>query len=319
MSSTKALPSFKTVSYKSPAVKLASSKYVLPEALSLLPRKCNQCCSTLPPGSVYKWCEKCRQKDREKSRRKKERAKLRAQLAQCTPTISRTNITHPLSPANLPPLHVAEASGASLLPQKRKADPDAVAAAPERPPKAAPRPKRTEYQTQDALFDALSACLPQQRPSYKVPPDCLNFHGGFTIVLDPSVDPEARVGLFVSELTEQTGLPLGKVAKYVNGRPAGGYAQHHWCTCRGVAKPKPKAEPTDSEAPHMLSGAQGHSGVPLKRSQSTLATWLAAGTKVKAKPKAGAGAAAPSEETVGDCRLKGQRITIQVQHPGRDF
>ncbi|KAI0642466.1 hypothetical protein C8Q79DRAFT_1013737 [Trametes meyenii] len=342
MSSTKTLSSLKSISYRSTKAKTAaSSNYILHQALSLLPRKCNQCFSTLPLDTAYKWCEKCRQKDREKSRRKKERAKLRLQSAQHTPALPGAEVATPSSShAPTPPLQCDVDPNVFLsLPRKRKADPDeAAATTPERPPKSAPRLKRTEFQTRGALFDALRAQLP--RLTVQTPPVAyLNFYAGYTIVLDPIVDPEARVELLVSELKEQTVLPLGEVAKYVNGWLAGGYAQHHWCICRGVRSvPEPQPNKT------LDLGTKAHlGGLPLKRSQSTLATWLAAGSKAKTKTKAASGTDAPREEKSGrgvcggtitidavsdfshplaregEQRMKGQRITIQVQHPGREL
>ncbi|KAI0330899.1 hypothetical protein GY45DRAFT_1370387 [Cubamyces sp. BRFM 1775] len=303
--------------------------------------RCTQCISALPDSYPYKWCESCRAKDRERSKRKKERAKARLrELREQNEGHVSSRATGALGRAEGSSNSArAGSSSASAVPQKRKVG--AVDIPTKAPPPARPRliksRKRFEYQTQDGLFDALAARveIPQEKakiagPSSTSASNYLNFWGGYTIVLDPDIPLKERVESVASGLKERMLLPLGLVMKRVDGCAASGYTQRHWCTCMGVAPPL-KAAPTPASS--TLPASQ--SAAPLKRSGSMLMTWLAGGSKSRSgdgssqqedlSTKPGRGvcggtisirAVVDSSHPLAEEGMKGQRVSVQVEHPG---
>ncbi|CDO73325.1 hypothetical protein BN946_scf185008.g88 [Trametes cinnabarina] len=311
-------------------------------------RLCPRCSARLPvdqDGAVHKHCEDCRRKDREMEERRQERKRMLAQLNRGTapvrlPFAGFQPTSSPM--AEVPPAATALAS----LPQKRKADADDLPSESQVRPTKMPVRKlnRTEYQTQDRLYDALDAYLDTSEDATFQ----LNFHGGFTIVLDPDIRPTQRVEIVVEELRERTRLPLGQLVMRVNGI-LGGYTAHHWCTCMGIAPPPPPKRESQSIAtaptpfpastPAIQPGAP--SAQPAKRNQRTLMNWLASAPKPKRKSVAHSQTSAQkpkdylgrgvcggtiSVEVVpdfshplADAGLRGQRVTLCVQHPGRVF
>lgn len=116
------------------------------------------------------------------------------------------------------------------------------------------------------------------------------------------------------------------------------YAQEHWCLCAGVAVPlrkPPIAIPPSAPSPATASPSPpvdtlSKSGAPLKRSQSTLTTWLAA---VRPKERDSRNGGLPDIPGRGVCcgtievgavtdfshplarkGIKGQRVTVCVRH-----
>ena len=180
--------------------------------------RCTQCVAPLPEQYPYKWCEPCRAKDRDKAKRKKERRKARLADEQNQDSIRlRALGTQDRAEGSSTR---ASSSSATTVPQKRKVD---VVDTPVKTPLSV-RPrmvksrKRSEFQTQDRLFDALAARiqalqdeLEEADPSSTSSSSYLNFWGGYTIVLDPDVPLKERVEMVVSELKERTSLPLGYV------------------------------------------------------------------------------------------------------------
>ncbi|KAI0369201.1 hypothetical protein BV20DRAFT_968398 [Pilatotrama ljubarskyi] len=314
-----------------------------PRKPSASTRTCSQCKGPLPRSLVYggKRCEACREKEHERAMLYAQRATIRAELAK------------------MPPMRISDVQPPDFrfVPQKRKAEaaPDASCSTSSGPGSCPAKTawasrKRIEYQTEDAFFSALSAQLDASKPVPDVSSDSdayLNFFGGYTIVFDPDVYPDKRVALVIAELESRTTLPLGPLVKSVPGSKAGGYSQHHWCTCSGVlppAKPSLSASPSpSSEAPSPTSSQSSTStkpGAPVQRSQSMLMKWLATGSRSKSmstpqiengvdqrpQDRRGRGrcggtititAVVDMSHPLASDGLKGQRVTVQVQHPGR--
>ncbi|KAI0358086.1 hypothetical protein OH77DRAFT_1518822 [Trametes cingulata] len=318
------------------------------------PRRCSQCQGPLPRSLTYggKWCEACREKEHERAVLYAQRATIRAELAK------------------MPAMRISDVQPPdfSFVPQKRKADtgPDASTSAHPAKITSASR-KRIEYQTEEALFSALSAQLDafeKERSSDAASSSSesyLNFFGGYTIVFDPDVYPDKRVELVICELKRRTTLPLGYVTypphclvvnrtdivhpysllvKTVPGSKGGGHSQHHWCTCSGLLPP-PKPSPASSATPSPPSSQPIPStkpGAPVQRGQSMLMKWLATGSKSSTTSKATSAAEERPQDRPGRGKcggtititavvdmshplasegMKGQRVTVQVQHPGR--
>ncbi|KAH9888770.1 hypothetical protein C8Q73DRAFT_793779 [Cubamyces lactineus] len=304
--------------------------------------RCTQCVAPLPEHYPYKWCESCRAKDRDKAKRKRERKQARV-VHEHNGDHIRSRPTEVLDRAEGSSSHAGSRSSTAAVPQKRKVDAvDAPVKAPSpvRPRIVAGR-KRFEFQTQDRLLDALAARVQAlQRESEEAntsstsTSSCLNFWGGYTIVLDPDIPLKERVEMVESELKNRTALPLGLVIKRVDGCTATGYIQRHWCTCMGIAPP-PKATPVPIiSTPPPLQGA-----APVKRNGSMLMNWLAGGNKSKSGERAVDGglqddpsarpgrgvcggtisidAVVDSSHPLAEKGVKGQRVTVQVEHPGR--
>ena len=180
-------------------------------------RFCNQCRKTLPPNSRFKGCDACRAKARAREKRKRvnpEQAILVATTIQLASLLTKGKNKVVLM------ADAEDQSAPTPRPQKRKADHILNGVDEGRAENTATSgSRRAEYQTEKALLDALSqevqkcraplshlhppASAASRRPSY------VEFHGSFTIVMDPDVYEKARVKRFVAGLAKATKLPVG--------------------------------------------------------------------------------------------------------------
>ncbi|EIW58235.1 uncharacterized protein TRAVEDRAFT_20305 [Trametes versicolor FP-101664 SS1] len=193
--------------------------------------------------------------------------------------------------------------------------------------------KGKEYQTGDALLDALAAQWQGPRATRDASSSTaqahVNFMGGYTVVLDPSVSSETRVEQLTGACKASSKrIPIGKLVRRFNGASER-HSREYWCICAGVATPpsKPPNAPAAaaSPVPSQPLDAIPKSGAPLKRSQSTLTTWLAAVRPSTQGGRSGAEEDAPGRGVCGGTigvdavtdfshplarkGIKGQRVT----------
>ncbi|KAL1944925.1 hypothetical protein VTO73DRAFT_2545 [Trametes versicolor] len=194
--------------------------------------------------------------------------------------------------------------------------------------------KGKEYQTGDALLDALAAQWQGPRANRDASSSTaqahVNFMGGYTVVLDPSVSSETRVEQLTGACKASSKkIPIGKLVRRFDGASER-HSREYWCICAGVATPpsKPPNPPAAaaSPVPSQPLDAIPKSGAPLKRSQSTLTTWLAAVRPSTQGGRSGAEEDAPGRGVCGGTigvdavtdfshplarkGIKGQRVTV---------
>ncbi|PIL25201.1 hypothetical protein GSI_13090 [Ganoderma sinense ZZ0214-1] len=194
-----------------------------------------------------------------------------------------------------------------------------------------------EYQTGQSLFDGLSRGVETSRASRTstaAPARYVNFHGSYTIVMDPDVRGERRVKRVVDELKQSGKLRFGNLVKRESEKSRGGHARTFWCACDSPPPPQkhPSPSPTTRDASPSAAIASSQAGALLKRTQSTLVGWLAksqskekSGDEALPVPPPGCGgtitvsAVTDFSHPLGRMGIEGQKIAVRVEHPGRDF
>ena len=209
-----------------PPVQMLSSKTSTPAA-----RSCILCRGNLSANSTLRWCELCRQKQGEhpKLMGRGPRPTQAHGSSGFIPFIPNTG-----TPATqIPTLHAdtdvvmvdatggpstsASASKSNRGATKRKVDvmdsEDLVAEDRAREDAALVSAQPKEYQTGKDLLDGLSKDIETSRASRATSSrtQSVNFHGSYTIVMDPEVRGERRVKRVVDELRQSTKLRFGCV------------------------------------------------------------------------------------------------------------
>ncbi|EJF64042.1 hypothetical protein DICSQDRAFT_133746 [Dichomitus squalens LYAD-421 SS1] len=327
-----------------------------PAAVQVLPfdastshaRLCAQCFRLLPAKTSSRKCEPCRGKDPDTlSRWKKERARERAAQASMEGTFTVELASEGKTEA--PPLRpsadtveMADAARGTGAPSsgatKRKADAlDAKSEA----SRGAGLFAHKEYQTSQELMDALSRDVEASRPSQAAAPSrppYVNFRGSFTIVMDPDVQGRPRVKQVVEALAQSAKLRFGKLVKCESDVSRGGHARTYWCCCspepeppKRSAPPAPLSQPTTLAAGPQSSPSPSQTRTPPKRTQSTLIGWLGKPTPKEEvtdaanAPPPGCGgtitvyAVTDFSHPLGRVGIRGQKVSVHVEHPGRDL
>ena len=183
-----------------------------PGPSALFTEFCSGCATIYPVRLSHGRCARCRAKD-EKSRTKTETAQARAARKRMQDVFAVELVTEKAKMATVADVQMTDAmtaykSAASTSSTKRKAE---VLDAEDPYADVVARSDRCkEYQTSQELLDALSrnvevAC--SSSSSTRAPN--INFHGSFTIVMDPDVRGAPRVKQFVEELTQSSKLRFG--------------------------------------------------------------------------------------------------------------
>ncbi|KAI1793458.1 hypothetical protein LXA43DRAFT_885541 [Ganoderma leucocontextum] len=315
---------------------------------------CIRCPRTLPAHSSLKWCELCREKQGDYIKLLKRGRAVQAHGSSVfVPVLANTmaSTRQVASPRDMDAdMKMTDATGgcstsvspsrSSAGPMKRKAETmDSEASAVEEQPgedATLHMALRKEYQTGQDLLDALSEdmetfCASRPTSTSSRPP-YVNFHGSYTIVMDPDVRGKRRVRQIVDELGQSAKLQFGDLAKRESDKSCGGHARTFWCACDPPPRPpkQPTPLPATQDASSSATPMASQAGAPPKRMQSTLMGWLA-----KSQPKGKLDDEAPLpppgcggtitvytvtdfSHPLGTMGIKGQRIAVHVEHPGRD-
>ncbi|KAI0695354.1 hypothetical protein C8T65DRAFT_833189 [Cerioporus squamosus] len=289
-------------------------------------RSCSQCRRALTPWTVYKWCEVCRQKDREKAKRKKQRAlQLAAQAyASSIPaTPGARSVAMDLDGADTD-VEMQDTAKVVHLPPKRRAfdvglNSEVLGAGPSH------ATSRREYQTEQLLLDALSQKMQEFQKSRA------SFSPG---VIPCYVSVGRRAKQVKGELTKSAHLKFGDLIKHESTKTNTGHARTYWCACNPPPRPcpVPVQHPASQPSPTFPSLSTSSSTTPtIKRTQSTLTSWLskpptpfpADPMKVHTPPPGCGGTITVSvvedlSHPLASMGIKGQRIIVRVEHPGRD-
>ncbi|KAM5544192.1 hypothetical protein V8D89_001852 [Ganoderma adspersum] len=316
-----------------PPVQMLPSKTSTPVA-----RSCILCHRNLTasPNSTLRWCELCRQKQGEHPKLGR-RGPRPASVS--SPSIANTRtpaaqIPTPHADTDVMMVDATGGSSTSASPSrskpgamKRKADvmdsEELPAEDRSREDAALPAVQPKEYQTGKDLLDQLSRDVETSRASRSMlsRPQYVNFHGSYTIVMDPEVRGERRVKHVVDELRQSSKLRFGTLVKSERKRSCGGHARTFWCACDPPPQPpkEPTHFPTTQDAPPI-------------RTQSTLVGWLAQSQsrekfddETLLLPPPGCGgtitvyAVTDFSHPLWDVGVDGQKVVVDVRHPGRDF
>ncbi|KAI0741681.1 hypothetical protein C8Q80DRAFT_1274072 [Daedaleopsis nitida] len=281
-------------------------------------QSCTQCRRPFV-ARQYKTCDNCRRKSRDKRQIKKQREqdRLRVLLAQARARIADGAEVNFWS----------EAGGSDTdVEMEDSADEHQHAESKKR---KAPLDDRPEYQTEQALLDALHVEMraATTKTSPTSPPSCANFEGSFAIIMDPDVPAEKRVMKVVAELKTIPQVKLGVRILRESEPACGGHARTYRCCC--IEPPPTPPKPTAVNgiaAPQFPPSSQAQvssSGATLKRTQSTLQPYLKPKPRPAVKISGCDGtitvyAVADSSHPLARKGMKGQRVTVQVEHPGKD-
>ena len=199
-----------------------SSSATIKPSTSELQFWCSNCSRPISFAEAgFKWCEPCRVKNREKHRNyvRGRAAREHGGSSAGVAASLLAALANQDAVAADDPMEVDE-NQAAVLPRKRKAElvlDDCI----ERPDPIVASGSRAEYQTEQALLDALSAEVKTFQasfnrlrsqagvPSEQASPTYINFHGSFTVVMDPSVSERHRAKRFIADLSKSVKLPVG--------------------------------------------------------------------------------------------------------------
>ncbi|RDX48115.1 hypothetical protein OH76DRAFT_1405029 [Lentinus brumalis] len=305
-------------------------------------RFCSQCRRTLSPSTVYKWCEVCRLKDREKAKRKKQRAlELAAQVHAAASSVPVTPDARSVA-INLDgddtDVEMQGPGAVVYMHTKRKAcemESDTLGAVPSQHATS-----ETEYQTEGLFTDALSQRMRDSRASSSTvsAPSYVEFFGSYTIVMDPNVSAVRRAKRTKADLMKSAHLQFGDLIKYESTTRNMSHARTYWCACNPAPTPPAILAQHPASQPHATFASTPSSTPPtIKRTQSTLTSWLskpappsgmhvsrpADPVKVPTPPPGCGGTITVSvvedaSHPLASMGIKGQRIAVRVEHPGRD-